>query len=877
MAAIVSGDQWVWGPPVQLEVAVNQKQWDLLRQSLLHIPVNSVTFYSIGRGNGAVATLDGDLIAIANLTGTNTIYYRAGTDTWLPVIIGTGLSFVGGVLLATGTGVGGGQPLDADLTAIAALTGTNDIYYRAAADTWSPVSFAGSISFNGGIISGSGIIGPSGLTGPSGATGLTGPSGATGATGPTGAQGPIGLTGPTGATGAQGIQGPSGLTGPSGLQGPAGSGTNFGSGIFSIFNNIIVPKRDLSRPLPPGHPGGAGVPTYEVFDYPAGSLHGVSSLDTVFIFPKQTGYLVSTEEFGLNTLSINSYYNSGNACNAPIFEGFTINASGDLHDQSLGYESGVAAVCTGLAIEASGPRISDIEFYDVRGTAMYVTSPSQTSGNAKANFWGNRLSFIKDIWVDGAFNGIVNVITDMKMRDIYMTNIRDVGLRLVGSATYISDSHIYGAATGIVIEGGGAVIDNVYWEACPIGLNILPGANACLVSNFYGGPATCFGRVIKLGGVACSFNNINLIVRQESVAHPDIAGIELTNSDINQTYFQGNITLDGNGSTSKGAIVRGYQNEFNIRGGTNNIQSGTMISVPEYIYGTTIKLQGKGKVGCLLNLSGSTLNVATGYGNDFNLTWLPDDLIGSNAATGIVFANGSLAWNLTEGTNITLNGKTLPQPNDNLSSYWLLNTTGGIDSYGNNTLTVNGTPNTGVGPVYPSAINLSRASSQYLSINSNSSISISPREVFTIIGWVNFNSKPGGGFMGVFSKDDVGTNREFSLYYDVGADRFIAESFANVGGGGGSSVSASNFGAATTGSWNMVCLEYNSSRLSLSVNNGQPNFVTQTGIYNGSAALYLGRHGSHYLDGLLASFKFYKRTLTKEEKSAYYNNGLGSR
>src|SRR4051812_33022895 len=34
----------------------------------------------------------------------------------------------------------GFQPLDADLSAIAALTGTNTIYYRSAANTWTAVS-----------------------------------------------------------------------------------------------------------------------------------------------------------------------------------------------------------------------------------------------------------------------------------------------------------------------------------------------------------------------------------------------------------------------------------------------------------------------------------------------------------------------------------------------------------------------------------------------------------------------------------------------------------------------------------------------------------------------------------------------------------------
>jgi hypothetical protein len=48
--------------------------------------------------------LDGDLTAIAALTGANTIYYRQATDTWSPVTIGSGLTFTGGTLTASSSG-----------------------------------------------------------------------------------------------------------------------------------------------------------------------------------------------------------------------------------------------------------------------------------------------------------------------------------------------------------------------------------------------------------------------------------------------------------------------------------------------------------------------------------------------------------------------------------------------------------------------------------------------------------------------------------------------------------------------------------------------------------------------------------------------------
>jgi hypothetical protein len=45
------------------------------------------------------------------------------------------------------------QPLDADLTAIAALTGTNVIYYRSAANTWAAVTVGTGLTFTGGTLS----------------------------------------------------------------------------------------------------------------------------------------------------------------------------------------------------------------------------------------------------------------------------------------------------------------------------------------------------------------------------------------------------------------------------------------------------------------------------------------------------------------------------------------------------------------------------------------------------------------------------------------------------------------------------------------------------------------------------------------------------
>jgi hypothetical protein len=143
---------------------------------------------TVTNGNGVAGNptlaLANDLAALEALSGTNTIYYRSGADVWSAVSF-SGLTFSGGVLTATAGGgnvsnsgtptVGqyakwvtattiqgvatgtvltdiGAQPLDADLTAIAALAGTNTIYYRSAANTWSAVTIGANLSFSAGTL-----------------------------------------------------------------------------------------------------------------------------------------------------------------------------------------------------------------------------------------------------------------------------------------------------------------------------------------------------------------------------------------------------------------------------------------------------------------------------------------------------------------------------------------------------------------------------------------------------------------------------------------------------------------------------------------------------------------------------------------------------
>lgn len=96
---------------------------------------------------------DADLTAISALIGTG-IAARISNDTWALRSIAAPAS---GITVTNPAGIAGNPTIGLanDLAALEALTGTNTIYYRSGADTWSPVTIGTGLTFVGGTLSGS--------------------------------------------------------------------------------------------------------------------------------------------------------------------------------------------------------------------------------------------------------------------------------------------------------------------------------------------------------------------------------------------------------------------------------------------------------------------------------------------------------------------------------------------------------------------------------------------------------------------------------------------------------------------------------------------------------------------------------------------------
>jgi hypothetical protein len=103
-----------------------------------------------GTAGNATFVLANDLAAVEGLASAG-LAARTGADTWA---VRTLTAPAAGISVSNGDGAAGNPTLALanDLAALEALSGTNTIYYRAAADTWSAVTIGGLLSFSAGTL-----------------------------------------------------------------------------------------------------------------------------------------------------------------------------------------------------------------------------------------------------------------------------------------------------------------------------------------------------------------------------------------------------------------------------------------------------------------------------------------------------------------------------------------------------------------------------------------------------------------------------------------------------------------------------------------------------------------------------------------------------
>lgn len=109
---------------------------------------------TVTNGNGVAGNptlaLTNDLAALEALASTG-IAVRTGSDTWAQRSIAAPAA---GIIVSNGDGASGNPTLALanDLAALEALSGTDTIYYRSGADTWTAVTIGGLLSFSGGTL-----------------------------------------------------------------------------------------------------------------------------------------------------------------------------------------------------------------------------------------------------------------------------------------------------------------------------------------------------------------------------------------------------------------------------------------------------------------------------------------------------------------------------------------------------------------------------------------------------------------------------------------------------------------------------------------------------------------------------------------------------
>jgi hypothetical protein len=223
---------------------------------------------------------------------------------------------------------------------------------------------------------------------------------------------------------------------------------------------------------------------------------------------------------------------------------------------------------------------------------------------------------------------------------------------------------------------------------------------------------------------------------------------------------------------------------------------------------------------------------------------------------------------------------------DNLISYYEMEDASGnaTDSHGSNTLTDNNTVGSATGKI-SNGRDFERDNSEYLSLADNADFSFADED-FSIACWVKFETVTSFGGDSdqrtILTKGTDGTAVEYEMFLDD-ADNCVAFTcfngafFAN-----GGKVTASTFGALSTGTWYHVVAWHDSvnNQLGISVNDTADTTAFSTGCYDGGGAFRVGGGypydvPTRFMDGVIDELGVWGRVLTSGERTSLYNSGSG--
>jgi hypothetical protein len=218
---------------------------------------------------------------------------------------------------------------------------------------------------------------------------------------------------------------------------------------------------------------------------------------------------------------------------------------------------------------------------------------------------------------------------------------------------------------------------------------------------------------------------------------------------------------------------------------------------------------------------------------------------------------------------------------DDLIAYWKMDEASGNapDAHSSDDLTLAGSVGSGTGKINGGRDFSGTGSANNLLYHANNSDFATGDVDFTFSCWVNFDSLSGNRHL--ITKDTTGSNAEYYLVYNNTNGRLEFTVYSSAGYGGGTTVTASNFGAPSTGTWYHVVAWHDSgnNQIGISVNGTSNTAGHSTGVWSpGGSTERFQVGGSPYsgMDGVIDEVGYWKnRVLTSGDISDLYNGGSG--